>query len=134
MKKNMPFPTSSESVLPSVLANDSGKLPWKRTSHSDGPLIMFQIERANGNILSYAYCDLREIRLLNKGYLQLMIFGMEKMCITLEGRHLGELAELMGSARVKTMTEYGPRTFHEPETSPAIDKITIEELTGPTGG
>jgi len=129
--KSMPFPTNSESVLSKALANDTDTLPWKRASHNEPPLIMFQMERSNGNLLSYAYCDLREIRLLNSGYLQLMIFGMEKTSITLEGRFLTELAELIGCAKIKSMVEYGPRTFDQPETSPSIDKITVEALTGP---
>lgn len=131
--KRMPFPTSSESLLPQSMANDKAKLPWKRAGANDPPLIMFQIERANGNVVSYSYCDLRETRLLNNGYLQLLVFGFEKYCITIEGRQLAELASLIGMAKIKSMLELGPRTFDLPESSPAIDKITIEELTGPPG-
>lgn len=133
--KRMPFPSNSESALRNKsLANDSVQLPWKRTSPSDPPLIMFQIERSNGNVISYAYCDLRETRLLSPGYLQLLVFGMEKYQITIEGRHLTELASLIGMNKIKEMSETGARTFEYPESSPAIDRITIEELTGPSGG
>ena len=128
--KSMPFPKQSEPIIAKSSANDSVKLPWTRANHHEQLPLMLQIERSNGNVLRYAYCDIREIRLLNSGYLQLLIFGMEKYCITIEGRHLDELADQLGNAKIKSMVEYGPRTFHEPETSPAIDKITIEELTG----
>ena len=129
--KTMPFPSTTDSILPKSLANDSAKLPWTRINMSDPPLIMFQIQFANGNIVSYAYCDLRETRLLNAGYLQLGVYGMEKYLITIEGRHLTELASLIGMAKIKTLTETGQRTFDQPESSPSIDKVTVEALTGP---
>jgi hypothetical protein len=131
--KRMPFPSRPEAMSAKSSANDSAQLPWKRC-HANDPLpLMFQIQRANGNLVSYAYCDLRETRLLNNGYLQLLVFGFEKYCITIEGRQLAELASLIGMARIKSMVELGPRNFDLPESSPAIDRITIEELTGPTG-
>jgi len=74
---------------------------------------------------------LRETRLLSAGYLQLLVYGMEKYLITIEGRHLNELATLIGMCRIRSLEELGQRTFIRPETCPAIDKISIEELTGP---
>ncbi|NOY42777.1 MAG: hypothetical protein GXP26_13205 [Planctomycetes bacterium] len=93
--------------------------------------MMFQVRLSNGNIVSFAYCDLRETRLLSAGYLKLCLFGMEKYHITIEGRHLTDLANLIGMGKIKSLTELGPRTFEHPETCPSIDKITIETLTGP---
>lgn len=130
----MPFPSKSESALRNKsLANDTAKLPWTRVNSSEPPLIMFQLQRNNGNLISYAYCDLRETRLLSPGYLQLLLLGMEKYLITIEGRHLTELANLIGMNKVKLLVETGPQSFEIPETSPAIERITIEELTGPAG-
>lgn len=93
---------------------------------------MFRINRANGNVFSYSYCDLRETRLLSAGYLQVFIYGMEKYLITIQGRHLADFAVLLGMCRVKSFEELGRRTHDLPESSPAIDLITIEELTGPS--
>ena len=132
--KRMPFPSDSESALKSrTLANDSAEPPWKRCGPSEPPLMFFQIARLNGNVVSYAYCDLREMRLLSPGLLQLCILGMEKYLITISGRHLTELANMMSQAKVKSIVEVGPGTFEVPEASPSVDKITIEELTGPSG-
>lgn len=105
--------------------------PWELIKPSEPTPIMFQLQRANGNIFSYAYCDLREMRLLSAGYLQLFIYGMEKYLISIQGRHLTEFAKLMGMCRVKSFEELGKRTYGLPETSPSIDLVTIEELTGP---
>lgn len=105
--------------------------PWELAKAAEHSLNMFHIQRANGNIFSYSYCDLRETRLLSAGYLQLFIFGMEKYLITIQGRHLAEFATLLGMCRVKSFEELGKRTHDRPESSPSIDSITIEELTGP---
>ena len=135
--KHMPFPSNDDHPLSKAaktLEEDTteNKPPWKRISPTEQTPIMFQIHRSNGNVISYAYCDLRETRLLSAGYLQLFVFGFEKYVISIEGRHLKELADLIGLARIKSLTELGQRTFVRPESSPSIDKITIEELTGPT--
>jgi len=131
--KHMPFPSDANSALNKSLANDSAEPPWKRIGPSEQAPIFFQIVRLNGNVISYAYCDLREIRQLSAGYLQLLVMGMEKMLITIEGRHLEELANQVGMNKIKTIEEVGPRSFEYPESCPSIDKITIEELTGPAG-
>ncbi len=92
---------------------------------------MFQLQFCDGRVISYAYCDLRETRLRDAGYLQLCLLGMEKYHITIEGRNLTDLANLIGTGKIKTLIELGPRTFERPESSPSIDKITVEALTGP---
>ncbi len=92
---------------------------------------MFQVQFCSGRIVSYAYSDLREIRFRDAGFLQLCLYGMEKYHITIEGRNLTELANLIGSGKIKSFVELGSRTFERAEESPSIDKITIETLTGP---
>ena len=109
----------------------NSKEPWKRIKATDPAPIMFQVQFCDGRVVSYAYCDVREIRLRDAGYLQLCLLGMEKLYITLEGRNLTELADLLGTGQIKSVAELGPRTFERPESSPSIDRITVEELTGP---
>ena len=66
------------------------------------------------------------------GHLELLIYGMEKYRLTIRGRHLGELFDLLQIGRIRSVIELGPRTFDHPEDSPAVDSISIEPLTGPT--
>ncbi len=107
------------------------KTPWSRIKPTEPPPIMFQVQFCDGRVVSYAYCDLRETRLRDAGYLQLCLLGMEKYHINITGRNLTELANLIGAGKLKSFRELGPRTFELPESSPSIDKITIETLTGP---
>lgn len=129
---HMPFPNKGNSISSQSVANDALELPWKRCSHTDPPLIMFQVEFYNGQTISYAYADLREIRMRDAGYLQLCIYGMEKYHVSIRGRHLKELANWIGKGKIKSLSEMGRRSFDHPETSPSIDSITVETLTGPT--
>jgi len=124
--KRMPFPTN-ENVGQETSAK-SATTPWKRANPNEPPLFMFQVQLVDGSMISYAYSDLRETRLRDAGYLQLRIFGMEKTHVTIQGRHLTELANLIGMGRIKTLVELGPRTFDRPEASPSIDSITIERM------
>lgn len=130
---HMPFPSSpsnENSFASNSMLQGSSKAPWKRAKSTDPAPLMFQVHFCDGRLVSYSYCDLREIRLLHAGHLQLCLLGMEKLYITLEGRHLTELADLMGTGLIKSFAELGPRNFERSESSPSIDKITVEELTG----
>lgn len=127
----IPFPSNENSLAHGLQSGQPVKEAWKRTNPGEPPPMMFQIQFANGRVISYAYSDLRETRMRDAGCLTLCVFGMEKYHITVEGRHLTELATLIGLGRIKSFVEMGPRTFDHPEESPAIDKITVETLTGP---
>ena len=133
MKDRIPFPSDAKNALSKSLANDSSEPPWKKVGPSEPPLMFFHIERFHGDVRSYAYCDLREMRLHSPALLQLCILGMEKYLITISGRHLTDLANQIGQGKIKTIMEVGPGTFELPEGGPSIDKIEIEELTGPAG-
>jgi len=128
---HMPFPSNENALAGKSIAKESTQVPWKRASPSDPPLMMFQMQFYDGRIVSYAYCDLRETLLRDAGYLQLCLLGMEKYHINITGRNLTELANLIGAGKLKSFKELGPRTFELPESSPCIDNITIETLTGP---
>jgi hypothetical protein len=127
----LPFPSNENSLSSTTPGQATGEPAWQRCHPNEGPPIMFQVQFYDGRIVSYAYSDLRETRLRDAGYLQLCIYGMEKYHVTVVGRHLTELANLIGLGRVKSLRERGPRTFAYSEASPSIDKITIETLTGP---
>ncbi|MCA9232957.1 MAG: hypothetical protein KDA57_20090 [Planctomycetales bacterium] len=130
MGGSLPFPSNENRVDTVRSIQSPDDLPWKRVSPSEPTPLMFQVRFCDGRTTSYAYCDLREIRLRDAGYLQLGLLGMEKMLISIAGRNLTELAELIAAGKLKSLTELGPRTFDRPETSPSIDKITVETLTG----
>ena len=130
---HMPFP-SNENALSAAKqtlakASSSDKPPWQVIKAAESQPNMFRLHRHNGIVFSYAYCDLREIRMLSAGHLQLFLYGIEKYSITIEGRNLTDLAGLLGECRIKSLEESGPRTFIRAESIPSIDKITVEELT-----
>ncbi|WP_153558153.1 hypothetical protein [Roseimaritima sediminicola] len=93
---------------------------------------MLQLMFYDGRVVSYAFSDIREMQKRDAGHIELSIYGMEKYRLTIKGRHLNELFDLLQLGRIRSMTELGPRTFDHPEDSPAIDTITIETLTGPS--
>lgn len=128
--KNLPFPCN-ENLRTSCDESRPPELPWTRMQAHEVPPMMFQVHFCDGQILSYAYSDLRETRLRDAGYLELRIYGMEKYRLTIEGRNLTELANLIGMGRIKSFVELGPRSFQRREQDPSIDKIIIETLTGP---
>lgn len=132
-KLPFPAPPSNDrgSFTPSIVRNQA-ETPWTRCKKTDPQPQMFRIKFADGRVLSWAYSDLRETRMLHAGYLTLCIMGMEKYHIVLEGRNLTELAELFYDMRVTFIEELGPRTFDRPEDAPAINKVTVDTLTGPS--
>ena len=123
----LPFP-SNNNVATSLRPAKPSKDPWTRCKPGEPPDMMFQVRFYDGRIISYAYADLREIRLQDAGCITLCIFGFEKYEITVEGRHLGDLAALLGSAAIKSLTEFGPRSFERSEELPCIDKIAVTTL------
>lgn len=127
---NLPFPSNENRANASRPFGSTSKTPWQKITPTEGSPLMFQVRYCHGGATSYAYCDLREIRLRDAGFLQLGLLGMEKLLISITGRNLSELAELIAAGKIKSLTELGPRTFDRPETSPSIDKITVETLTG----
>lgn len=128
---HMPFPSpSNENSRAEVKL--AAKVPWTKIKPGEPPPMMFQVLFHDGRVVSFAYSDLRETRMRDAGYLTLCIFGMEKYHITIEGRNLRELAEAIGSGRIKSMEELGPRTFERAEDEAAIDSIMIEAMTGPS--
>ncbi|WP_231993837.1 hypothetical protein [Pseudobythopirellula maris] len=127
----MPFP-SNQNAIAGLAEQRPLDAPWKRAAPTEPPPMMFQVRFRDGRVVSYAYADLRETRLRDAGHLQLCLLGMEKYCLTIEGRNLSELDALIGAGKIRSLEELGPRTFDRPEAAPSIDKITVETLTGPS--
>ncbi|MCA9026696.1 MAG: hypothetical protein KDA86_15925 [Planctomycetaceae bacterium] len=127
---DLPFPSPTTTrTVPSIGNVTSIELPWQRVGPHEPPLLMFQVRFADGRMISFAYSDLREIRRRDAGHLTIGIYGMKKYEVTIEGRNLDELHSLLAMANIKSLTEFGPRSFDRPEESPCIDRIRIETIT-----
>ena len=103
-------------------------LPWQIAKGGELPPVMFQLRYQDGSITSYAYSDLREIRYRDAGHIELGISGLTRMLITIEGRHLRELAEYLGSGMVYWVQEADERDVDIPESKPCITSITVTRL------
>jgi hypothetical protein len=128
---HMPFPSNENTTIAPSLQPGGQKSPWKRSSPGEPPPLMLQFVFYDGRVISYACADIREMRKRDAGHIELSIYGMEKYRVSIQGRNLNELFELLQIGRIKSMTELGPRNFELPEESPSIDQINIESLTGP---
>lgn len=132
---HMPFPKQGPSnenrpTIDTLNTNRERNTPWEPLRASDPPQPMFTLNFHDGRVISFSYADLRETVLRDAGHLKLLVFGFEKQLIVIEGRHLTGLQQLFTEHRVKSIEENGPRSFECPEQAAAIDKISIEILTG----
>ena len=105
--------------------------PWLIMRNGELPPMMFQLRMAQGEQLSFAYSDLREVRFRDAGFLQLGVYGMSRLLITIEGRHLRELADALGCGLVRWLQVADERELDRPESSPCIDAISIEAFPNP---
>lgn len=133
MARNIPFPSNDVPIgnfQPSQKV-DTKEPPWKKLEHSITMPMCFEIQLRNGEIYTFPYSDFRGARLMNAGYLIINVLGMEKYQITVEGRHLGELTKLLSLGKLCEFHETPNHGYELPETSPHIERIEIEALTGP---
>ncbi len=131
--KDLPFPSPAPApTVPTIGTVTSIQQPWERVGPHEQPPMMFQVRFTNGRIVSFAYSDLREIRRRDAGHLTIGIYGLEKYQLCIEGRNLDELHTLLGMGKIKSIIEFGVRTFDQPEENACIEKIDIETLTGPS--
>jgi hypothetical protein len=126
----LPFPSNenwqSHSTVNGSDSKPQDSKPWQRLNAGESMPMMFQLAFGDGQQSWFAYSDLREVRMRDKGFIQLFIFGIEKYTISIEGRHLSELATLLGMGRIKSIEESPRRSVCGPEKLPAIDKINVE--------
>lgn len=107
-------------------SSNQDRLPWGQIHESELPPMMFQLRRRDGQMTSFPYGCLVEIHLRDAGYVQLFIAGRKNLTVTLEGRHLRELANLLGQASVTWIEEADPRDIGKPESTPEVTSILIE--------
>lgn len=103
-------------------------LPWVTVAKNAMPPMMFQLCFTDGQMVGFAYNDLRELRCRDAGRLELLVQGIAPQRIVIQGRHLHELAKQFTLASVVRVQEGDPRRDEAPETAPEIVKITIEPL------
>ena len=103
--------------------------PWQSIQNGEMPPLMLQFRLRTGETISYAYHDIREIRVRDAGLIQLGLVSMSKLLITIEGRHLRELGELIGTGLVRWVQETDDRKVDVPEDQPSIESIVIERMS-----
>lgn len=106
-------------------------LPWAKIRDSEMPPMMFQIRFNNGRIASYAYSDIREVHCRDAGHVQLMLFAMQKIVITFEGRNLRDLANLFCNAALRSIDEADPRDMNRPEGAPEVIRVSVDPIEEP---
>jgi len=110
-------------------SDEQDAVPWHRINGHEMPPMMLQLRLANGEMLSYSYSDIRQIRVRDAGYVQLFVTGFTQTVITLEGRLLTGLADDIGSGMIRWIQEAEERDIDMPETSPSIVSILIEPFS-----
>ncbi|QDU98590.1 hypothetical protein [Lignipirellula cremea] len=114
--------------FPQAAAPRESDLCWARLREGELPPMMFQMRLSDGRLVSYPYSDLREIRCRDAGRVQLFLLGLERLVVTIEGRRLRELANLLSRAMILWIEEADPRDLSKPESVPEIVKISIEKF------
>ena len=102
--------------------------PWQAIREGELPPMMFQLRFRDGHMESYAYSDIREVHCRDAGSVQVLLHSMGKKCITFEGRHLKELANLFCIASLRSVHEADVRDLGRPESSPEVTQIVVEPL------
>ncbi|KAA5540093.1 hypothetical protein FYK55_22005 [Roseiconus nitratireducens] len=90
--------------------------------------MMFQLRLHDGTQESFPYGDIRRIRCRDAGSIQLETFSSPRTVVTIEGRHLQELAAHLGNALILWIEETDPRTVDRPEQMPTVTRIRVELL------
>lgn len=103
-------------------------LPYCKVRPHELPPMMFQVRLHDGQMISFAYSDLRKIWFRDAGHLELEVFAVDRTIITIEGRHLKELAGLFGLAMVRWVQEADRRDLARPESDPEIVRIDVQYL------
>ena len=130
---SLPFPSNENvSVPPAVRSVKTEDAPWKVVGPGEPVPLTLQLAFSDGRIISFAISDIRETHKRDSGHVEIFVYGMEKYRITIEGRHLDELFSVLQLGRIRIIVETGHRTFDHPEGAPAIEKIGVESLTGPS--
>ena len=101
--------------------------PWELVPGNAMPPMMFELRSRDGSTTSYPYGDVRMIRSPDAGCVELYLLSMEKLLVTIKGRHLRDLARSFNSGMVRWVEEGDHRDLR-PEEAPSITEIDICEL------
>jgi hypothetical protein len=113
---------------PDAANTQEGTKPWAQLHEGELPPMMFQLRFTDGQSLSYAYSDIRTIRCRDAGHLELLVYAPKPLKILIEGRHLRELAQLLGCCMVRWIEESNSRRQHIRESDPEVTSITAEPV------
>ncbi len=102
--------------------------PWAINEQGALPPPMFQLRFQDRRMVSFAYSDLREVHCQHAGKIELYLYSLNKLVITIEGRHLRELAQWFSAAGVRWVQETDPRSDAQQEASPQVLSIVVEQL------
>lgn len=115
-------------LQPAARGQGSRQAPWGVTDEGELPPMMFQLWLADGAMVSFPYSAIGELRCRDAGRIEVYLHAIAKTVVTVEGRHLRELAQRLSAASVIWLRESDPRELGVPEHAPEIVKVTIEEL------
>ena len=100
--------------------------PYSSLQVGDIPPMMFQLRLKDGRWLSFCYSDIRQMECRDSGCLELIVGAARNTTIRLEGRHLRELASLLGMALIRWIQEADSRCSKRSEEEAEIINITVE--------
>lgn len=123
----MTIDSASVHFLPKAgLPESDDSAAWQVLDASASMAMMFQLHLRSGEVISFPYSDLREVRLRDAGFIQLALLGVAHYRVSISGRLLKELATLLGLGRVCSLHVADPRDVSRPEDLPTIESIDIE--------
>lgn len=103
-------------------------LPYSSLQPGDMPPMMVQLRFRDGRWLSFCYSDMRQIDCRDSGQLELTIFAARTLTVRIEGRHLRELATLLGMGLIRWVQEVDPRDLERDESKAEVTNIILETV------
>lgn len=128
--QKIPFPSNDRPVSRFDRRSESNsRTPWKKLESGYTPMC-FEVRYRNGEVQAFPYSDFRGYQLQHEGYLVIKILGMQKSVLIVEGRWLSQLARHLSMGGIEWFGEIS-NALEVPESEPYIERITLEDLTGP---
>lgn len=122
----MTQPSPSVHFLPKAgVALTTDGVAWKEIQAGAMLPMMFQLHLWTGEVVSFPYADVRELRMRDAGRIELAVLGIENYRITITGRLLSGLAHLLSQGRIHSVHVADPRDVLRPEDMPTVDSIDI---------
>ena len=102
--------------------------PWGLVQAGAMPPMMFELRLHDGTMTSFAYSDVRMIRCPDAGRVELYLLGMGKLKVSIQGRHLRDLASSFNCCLVRWVQEGDPRD-EKAEDDPYVTEIAVHDLS-----